>query len=151
MLTSCVTSSMWLTLSDTQFLHWQNGNVNIRVLVVKMKWDNVYKALRQTCLSYSIDKLLLDVVIIKLTGALLIKSILNSKRGSFKLWSSLRSCNVCKVGISFCVEIRCWHGEFSVSPVGFIFTFWRELNYEIYLFVMVWPAKRVISGKSFLS
>lgn len=90
-----------------KFLYWQNVNVNIRVLVVKMKWDNVYKALRQTCLSYSIDKLLLDVVITKLTGALLMKSILNSKRGSFKLWSSLRSYNICEVGISFCVEIRC--------------------------------------------
>lgn len=155
---------MWLTLSDTLLLYWQSGNVNIRVLVVKMKWDYVYKALKQACLSDSIDKLLLDVVIIKFTGALLIASILNSKRGSFKCWRSLRSYDICKVGISLCVEIRCcwWtcndedEPKFTTvltqrpfSVTHWIFTFQRELHYEIYLFVTVWPAKQVIFWEDF--
>lgn len=62
-------SAIFLNLPDPHFLCQQNEAVNITLLVVKIKWDNVSKALNQTCLLYRSDELILDVVIILSAGA----------------------------------------------------------------------------------
>lgn len=57
-------SAIFRNLPDPHFLYQQNEAVNITLLVVKIKWDNVSKALNQTCLLCRSDELILDVVII---------------------------------------------------------------------------------------
>lgn len=68
MLASYMISSTLFNLSDSQYLYWQNGDVTKTELILKVKGDHVYKALRQICSACSSGKLTWDVVI-KLTGA----------------------------------------------------------------------------------